>query len=283
MSSIDAAAEAARIAAAAAARRAAELAAKRAAELAAKKAAEAAEKKAAEAAAKRAAAAAAKQAAAVRAKKFGKDEQSTGVGSALKTRALKISGGADVAPQVAADVQKFKASDLARTGGKDVNVKAAAREGLAKLGLNADDVKKLGEKIPQNLTDAADKIGKGDVKGAIKSLADEAANHPDAVAKAIQFSAKQLPDGFAKTVFSDPKFAAEIARKGPEAIKTALDDPFEAVKAAAGDKKLRDTAIDAAMSDEKFKGAIDKLGLTAAELKSAGDALPSVIDAAQKA
>ncbi|PZR16627.1 MAG: hypothetical protein DI536_05565 [Archangium gephyra] len=283
MSSIDAAAEAARIAAAIAARRAAELAAKKAAEAAAKKAAEAAAKKAAEAAAKKAAEAAAKKAATVRAKKFGKDEQSTGAGAALKAKALKISGAADIAPQVVNDAQKFKATDLARSGGKDLTVKPASREGLARLGLSADDVKKFGDKVPQNLSDAADKLGKGDVKGAIKSIADEAANHPELVSKAIQFSARQLPDGFAKTVFSDPKFATEIAKKGPDAIKTALDDPFEAVKAAAGDKKLRDTAIDAAMSDEKFKGAVDKLGLTAAELKQAGDALPGVIDAAQKA
>lgn len=286
MSSIDAAAEAARRAAAEAARRAAEERARRlAAEAAAKKAAEAAAKKAAEAAAKKAAeAAAAKKAAGVRAKKgFGADEQSTGLGSALKAKALKASGGTQITPQVVSDARSFKASDLARSGGKDIKVEAQQREGLAKLGLNADDVKKLGDTLPKNIGDAVDKVGKGDVRGAIGSLADEAGKHPDEVAKAIQFTAKQLPDGFAKTVLSDAKVTSELAKAGPEALKKALDDPFEAVKATAGDKKLRDAAVDAAMKDEKFKGAVDKLGLNAGDLKQAGDALPSVIDAAEKA
>ncbi len=283
MSTIDAAARAARRAAELAAQRAAELAAKKAAEAAAKKAAEDAAKKAAEGAAKRAAAAAAKKATVVRARKgFGGDEQSTGLGSALKAKALNATGATQLVPQVSSEARSFKASELARTGAKDVTVAKASPEGFAKLGLNADDVKKLGDKLPKNIGDAVEKATAGDIKGAISSLADEAAAHPEQIAKAIAFTAKQLPDGVAKTVLSDAKFTSEFAKVGPEAIKKALNDPFEALKAATGDKKLRDAAIDAAMKDESFKGAVDKLGLDAGDLKQAGDALPSVIDAVQK-
>lgn len=285
MSSIDAAAEAARrAAAAAAARRAAEERAKKAAEAAAKKAAAEAAKKAAAEAAKKAAAAATKKAATVRAKKgFGGDEQSTGLGTALKTRGLKATGAAQIVPQIVTEAKTFKATDLARTGGTGLTIDKAQRDGIAKLGLSSDDVKKFGDALPKNVSDALDKVTKGDVKGAIGSLADEAAKHPEQIAKAIQYTATQLPDGFAKTVLSDTKLTQALAAQGPEAIKKALNDPFEAVKSAAGDKKLRDAAVDAAMKDETFKGAVDKLGLSASDLKQAGDALPHVIDAAQKA
>jgi hypothetical protein len=172
-------------------------------------------------------------------------------------------------------------------GLRDSVVDAAMKDpsfsaGVAKLGMNAADLKQAGDALP-NVVDAAQKAASGDWKGAITSLADGAKKAPDAVAKGIQAAAKNLPDGIAKTVLTDPAVAAQLAKAGPDTIKTALNDPFQAVKDVAGNKGLRDSVVDAAMKDPKFSAGVAKLGLNASDLKQAGDALPSVIDAAQKA
>ncbi|MDP2271980.1 MAG: hypothetical protein Q8K32_14665 [Archangium sp.] len=416
MSTIDAAAAAA---AREAAIRAAQERARKAAEEAARKAAEAAAKKAAAAAAKKAAeAAAAKAAVQVRAKKgFGKDELSTGLGSALKARSLSATG-ANLKPlQIASDAKTFKATDLQQNPNKQIEAKkksaveqlgekahtaltklglkdedlleagkqalpelkkageaaadgkwdeavksleAAGRkgavdlaksaiEGLAKehltgpakeilsdpkvvdqlfksapgaidkiidgkigpalkglaadkplrdavltaamkdegfagnikqLGLTTADLKSVGDALP-SIIEAAEKLAKDDGLGAIDALADAAKQAPEVVAKAIEAAAVRLPDGLAKTILSDPKAALAIAKAGPDAIKTALKDGPRALEQLLGNKDLRDPVISAAMKDDAFKAQVTKLGLTEADLKQAGDALPSLIDAAQ--
>jgi hypothetical protein len=416
VSTIDAAAAAA---AREAAIRAAIERAKKAAEEAARKAAAEAAKKAAAAAAKKAAEAAAKASAAkVRAKKgFGKDELSTGMGSALKAKSLSATGADLKALQIESQAKTFKASDLQKNPNKELEAKQktsveqlgekahaaltklglkekdlldagkkalpelkkageavadgqwdeavkhleaagkkgavdlakSAVEGLAKehlsgpakeilsdpkvvdqlfkaapgtiekivngqlgpalkgltgdkalrdtvisaamkdegfasnvkkLGLTAADLKSVGDAVP-SLIEAAEKLAKNDGLGAINALAEAANQAPEVVAKALQKAAASLPDGLAKTILSDPAAALAIAKAGPDAIKTALKDGPKALEQLLGNKDLRDAVITAAMKDDAFKAQVTKLGLTEKDLHEAGDALPSLIDAAQ--
>ena len=151
---------------------------------------------------------------------------------------------------------------------------------VKKLGLTAADLESVGDALPK-LIEAAEKLAKDDGPGAIDALADAAKQAPEVVAKAIEKAAGSLPAGLAKTILTDPKAALAIAKAGPDAIKLALKDGPAALEKLLGNKSLRDAVIHAAMKDDAFKQQVTKLGLTEADLHEAGDALPSLVNAAQ--
>lgn len=292
MSTIDAAAAAA---AREAALRAAQERARKAAEEAARKAAEAAAKKAAAAAAKKAAEAAARQAASkLRAKKgFGKDELSTGMGAALKAKGLSATG-ANIKPlQIASEARTFKASDLQAKPNQEIETKKRsaveqlgekAHAALTALGLKDEELAAAGKKALPQLKKAGEAVADGNWKEAMKHL--EAAGRDGAVdlaKSAVEGLAQKHLTGPAKEILSDPKVVDQLFKAAPGTLEKIVDGQIgAALKGLTGDKALRDSVINAAMKDEGFAANVKKLGLTKADLKNVGDALPSVIEAVEK-
>ncbi len=287
MSTVDAAAAAAAAAARAAAIRAAEERARKAAEAAAKKAAAAAAKKAAEAAAKQAASR-------VRAKKgFGRDELSTGVGSALKAKSLSATG-ANIKPlQIASEAKTFRAADLQKNPKQEIETKKKsaveqlgekAHTALTKLGLKEEDLLEAGKKALPELKKAGEALADSKWNEAVKHL--EAAGREGAVElakSAVEGLAKEHLSGPAKEILSDPKVVDQLFKAAPGTLEKIVDGQIgPALKGLAGNKALRDTVISAAMKDDGFAASVKKLGLTTADLKSVGDAVPSLIEAAEK-
>ena len=75
----------------------------------------------------------------------------------------------------------------------------------------------------------------------------------------------------------------QLFKAAPGTLEKIVDGQIgPALEGLAGNKALRDTVISAATKDDGFAANVKKLGLTAADLESVGDALPKLIEAAEK-
>ena len=95
-------------------------------------------------------------------------------------------------------------------------------------------------------------------------------------------AASGLEGGVARSILTDPKVAAQLAKGSPDALRAlANGDVAKALGFVAGNKPLREAVIDAAFKDPKFAADLKKLGLNAVELKEGAEALPDVFKAVQ--
>jgi len=155
---------------------------------------------------------------------------------------------------------------------------------LVKLGLDPNDpgkdLKQAGDAAPA-LLNAADLASKGQWKEAALALAGAAKQAPEIVAKGIKAAAGHLPEP-AASILGDDTVAGELAKSSPDALTSFINGNIgQGIHALADNKNLRDAVIDAAMKNPDFAGKVGSLGLNATLLKQAGDAVPSLLDAAQ--
>src|SRR5690606_21333528 len=89
-------------------------------------------------------------------------------------------------------------------------------------------------------------------------------------------------DGPAAAILGDADVATALADAGPEALRALVKgDAAGALQHLAGNAELRDAVIDAAMADPDsgFAETVAAFGLTADDLKSAGEGLPDLMEA----
>ena len=159
------------------------------------------------------------------------------------------------------------------------------KAGMDKLGLTAADLKSSSGALPE-LVQAGTDIAKGDVGAALKDLQSAAGKAPALVEKGILAAAKNLPDtgagGIAKSLLTDPAFVKQLV-ENPDLHKAigqlADGNVTEGLKALTGNKAVTDAAVDALAKNKDVKAGMDKLGLTAEDLKSSAGALPELVQA----
>jgi len=188
--------------------------------------------------------------------------------------------------QVSAGLKSLAGND-ALTGaaidalGKNKDVKA----GLDKLGLTTQDLKDNKAALP-SLVDAGTAAAQGHFGDAIKSLGDAAAKAPSLVEKGIASAAKNLPDtgagGVAKSLLTDKNFVKQLVEN--KDLHSALGDLAhgkvgDGLKALAGNPPVANAAIDVLSKNPSIKSGMDKLGLTADDLKGSTGALPELVQA----
>src|SRR5690606_18327715 len=162
---------------------------------------------------------------------------------------------------------------------------SAFAQNVAALGLTADDLKAAAEGLPDLMNAvqlAATAETAEDWRQVGLALADAAEHAPAVVAKGIEALAAKLPPGLAQTVLGDPDVATQLAEASPDALRALLNgDAAGALASLAGDADLRNAVIDAAATDPKVAALMEQYGITADELKQAGDAAPHLFEAVQ--
>jgi uncharacterized protein YgfB (UPF0149 family) len=156
---------------------------------------------------------------------------------------------------------------------------------LEKLGLTAEDLKKVGKGLPDILA-AGEAAARGDNKAAVTSLIDAAKDASVVAEKAIIKTAGKLPEGAAKTVLTDPSVVSDLVNDASvhgSIGKLVQGDVAGSLLGLVSNEKLRDHVAEALANDASIKPKLEKLGLDAEDLKTAGKALPDLYKAADAA
>ncbi|WP_257462892.1 globin family protein [Archangium lipolyticum] len=160
----------------------------------------------------------------------------------------------------------------------------AVKDALAKVGLEPKDLLHAKDALP-SLLDAAQKVGNKDFGGALDSVRDALQKSGPLGEKLLEGLAKQLPEGMGvgKSILKDPAVIQELIHNDEafESAKKLLQDgkQLEGVAGLLKNESLRNAVIDAAAKDETLKAKLDKVGLTAEDLKQAGAAAPHLVEA----
>src|SRR5690606_22230640 len=160
------------------------------------------------------------------------------------------------------------------------NPDSAFSKAVANLGLDATTLKEAGDALP-SLVSAAQHAAGGRWEEAGLAIADAAEHAPELVAAALQGIASHL-DGPAAAILGGADVAAALADARPDALRALVPGaPAGALQHLADNAELRDAVIDAAMAgpDSGFAETVAALGLTADDLKSAGEGLPDLMEA----
>ncbi len=156
------------------------------------------------------------------------------------------------------------------------------KAGLATLGMTADDLKAAGKGLPA-LLEAAELAGKGDLPAAAAKLGEAAKEAAPVIEKAVLHLAKKLPEGVARTLLTDPKVVSELVRN-PELHaafgELAKGDGLGALEGLLDNATIRDRVLDLVAGNARVAAGLSALGLSAADLRSAGAGLPRLIEAA---
>jgi uncharacterized protein YdeI (YjbR/CyaY-like superfamily)/microcompartment protein CcmL/EutN len=162
----------------------------------------------------------------------------------------------------------------------------AQKGALEKLGLTSEDLVKAGSNAAPHLEKAAQSALKGKWEEALSHLSEAATSSPEIAEKAVKGLAQNLPAGPAKALLTDEKVVHELlANKELHAsVGKLLQNPGDlgAVRELIKNDALRDPVLTALGNDPSVKTQLEKIGLTPADLVSAGQAAPKVIDAFEK-
>jgi len=169
---------------------------------------------------------------------------------------------------------------VADVAGKAQDVKAA----LAKVGLEPKDLLSLKDALPSVL-DAARKVGEKDFPGALDSMRDALKQGGPLSEKMIGKFAEQLPDsmGLGKSILKDPAVIQELINND-EAFASAKNlftpgKELEGIGGLLGNESLRNSVLDVVGKDPGVQAKLESVGLTADDLKQAGDAAPHLFEA----
>ncbi|MGI5863019.1 MAG: hypothetical protein ACOX6T_13290 [Myxococcales bacterium] len=154
--------------------------------------------------------------------------------------------------------------------------------GMSALGLTAADLRASGGALPR-LIEAADLAGKGDLPGAATKLGEAAKEAAPVIEKAVLHLAQKLPEGLPRTLLTDPKVVSELVRN-PELHeaygKLIKGDGLGALEGLLDNATIRNRVLDLVAADARVAAGMSALGLTAADLRASGGALPRLIEAA---
>ncbi|HYV48407.1 MAG TPA: hypothetical protein VFA20_26285, partial [Myxococcaceae bacterium] len=199
---------------------------------------------------------------------------------ALRTAVGKLAGG---------DLSALKdiASSPAGAAVTDAALNSApVKAGLDKLGLTPADAKSLAKGVP-DLIKAGEALGSGKIGDALAALGDAAKQvGPEPIAKLASKIGATLPQsgpgGVARAILQDQKAVTALLtdQKLPAAVGKLAGGDLSALKDIAS-SPAGGAVIDAALASPPLKAGLDKLGLTADDVKAAGRALPDLLKAGE--
>jgi hypothetical protein len=176
---------------------------------------------------------------------------------------------------------------------RDTALKAAGRDtdiqkALKDVGLEGKDLEKLGE----GATGVLEAVGHlPDSQKALDSLSDAIKANPELakgeVGKKLFDKVADGMTGVAKDLLKDPKVREQVLAGGAAALDAVGklangETQLAGLSELAQNEKLRDIVANVAGKAESVKQALDAVGLKPADLLHAKDALPHILDAAQK-
>ncbi|WP_224362427.1 hypothetical protein [Hyalangium versicolor] len=192
----------------------------------------------------------------------------------IKDGLLKAQEAVEAAPELAA-----------KLGQKLVDaLPAEVKQQLGKLGITEDALRTAGPALP-HLYDAVQSVAKGDWKGALDAVREAAIAAPDLATQALKGLANQLPDnlGAVKTLLTNDAFLKELVTNKDlhDQVGKLFNDStrMEGLRGLLGNDTARDAALSALSSDPTVKAALEKMGLSSADLVEAGKAAPHLFDA----
>ncbi len=157
-------------------------------------------------------------------------------------------------------------------------VPAELKAQFEKLGITSEALQKAGPALPHLLA-AAEASVKGDWKAAYSHIKDAAAAAPELAAQALKGLANQLPAelGAAKSLLTNDAFLKELVsnQELQGSLEKLIGGDTSAVRELLSNDKARDAALTALSEDPGIKAQLEQIGLTPADLVSAGKAAPS--------
>ncbi|MBM7112376.1 hypothetical protein [Archangium primigenium] len=218
---------------------------------------------------------------------------------AVAKKALDDAGTRDALGQVLGGEPQARLEGLEKLtrddGLRDTALDAASKDPslqqtLREVGLKGADLKTLGEGAADVLDAVRELQPGGDTQKALESLSHALEAAPDlaqgdVAKKLLDSAAKTLPD-MAKELLSNPQVREQVLAGGAAALdavgKLGGGQALEGLASLAQNEKLRGAVAGVVGKSQELKAALDKVGLEPKDLLSLKDALPSVLDAAQK-